>query len=123
VTRDGRTRWIRTFSSAIRGNDGAVELRGVLTDITDRRQAEEDRHTRHGELAHVQRVASIGELTAQVAHEIFEPFFTTKRDGLGLGLAISRSIVEAHGGRLWAERAGAGGTHMHVRQPASAPDL
>jgi signal transduction histidine kinase len=45
--------------------------------------------------------AGIG-FTRQAADKLFEAFFTTKSDGMGVGLSISRSIIEAHRGRLWA---------------------
>jgi two-component system sensor kinase FixL len=47
---------------------------------------------------------------------IFDPFVTAKANGMGIGLSISRSIVEAHGGKLWAE-SGARGATFHFTVP------
>jgi signal transduction histidine kinase len=50
---------------------------------------------------------------------IFNAFVTTKANGMGMGLAVSRSIVEAHGGRLWAENNPAAGATFNVILPVS----
>jgi len=52
-----------------------------------------------------------------VLSRAFEPFMTTKASGMGLGLAISRTIVEAHGGQIRAENLPAGGAAFHFTLP------
>jgi len=57
-------------------------------------------------------------LPAEVADRLFEPFVSTKPGGLGMGLSISRTIVEAHHGRIWTSPNPTGGTRFHVSLPA-----
>jgi len=54
---------------------------------------------------------------------IFDPFFTTKPNGMGIGLPISRTIIEAHNGRLWAENGNAGGASFRFTLPIAKKDV
>jgi two-component system sensor kinase FixL len=54
-----------------------------------------------------------------VEKNLFQTFFTTKETGMGVGLSISRSIIEAHGGRMWAESNHAGGATFRFTLPAA----
>ncbi|TMP94278.1 MAG: PAS domain S-box protein [Verrucomicrobia bacterium] len=57
-----------------------------------------------------------------IGEQLFEPFFSTKAEGTGMGLAIARSIVEAHGGKLWGENCDDGGACFTFRLPEAKED-
>jgi C4-dicarboxylate-specific signal transduction histidine kinase len=53
---------------------------------------------------------------------VFDPFYSTKQEGMGMGLPISRTIIESHGGALWADGAPTGGTCFRFRLPITAEE-
>lgn len=57
-------------------------------------------------------------ISEDIAGQLFQPFVTSKENGMGIGLSICRTIVEAHGGRIWFESRTGGGTIFHFTLPA-----
>jgi len=59
-------------------------------------------------------------IRADLIDQLFDPFVTTKAEGLGLGLSIARTVVETHGGRIWAENGDECGAMVSFLLPAVA---
>jgi signal transduction histidine kinase len=87
--------------------------------VTDRRRVLRIRAQPHeaGQVLVTVQDTGVG-LDPQSLARLFEPFYTTKPESMGLGLSISRSIIEAHGGRLWASANDEQGATFQFTLPA-----
>jgi C4-dicarboxylate-specific signal transduction histidine kinase len=93
----------------------AVEAMANVTERSRTLEIRSQRDPGHGIRISVQD-AGVG-ISEELIPRLFEPFFTTRARGIGMGLAISRSIVEAHGGRFWVESKLNEGTVFHLTLP------
>jgi two-component system sensor kinase FixL len=94
----------------------------AVEDVSSARRKVTVRAQRHGEGAIEVAIEDSGPgIAPERLGRLFEPFFTTKANGMGIGLSISRTIIEAHGGRIWAENnAGEGATFRFTLPLAGA---
>jgi two-component system, LuxR family, sensor kinase FixL len=102
--------------------DGIQVQQVLLSLIRNALEAMESSSTQELEITSRQEAGGYVRLTVadsgpgigeEVSARLFQPFTSTKADGMGLGLSVCRSIVEAHGGRIWTEPSSLGGTAFH----------
>jgi two-component system sensor kinase FixL len=85
----------------------------VMVELADRRKLDIATAAKPDGTVQVSVSDSGAGIAPEVAAHLFQPFVTTKRKGMGLGLSICRTIVEAHGGKIWVESRPGGGTVFH----------
>ena len=95
----------------------AVNAIDAMADIPIENRKIGIRTSRFEEFAELSISDSGPGIPAEELKEIFEPFFTSKAEGMGMGLSIARTIVEAHKGRIWAENQPGGGASFRIRLP------
>lgn len=78
-------------------------------------------HSVAGDMVQVDVSDTGSGIAPDILPDLFQPFVTSKPHGMGVGLSISRTIMEAHGGRLWADARPGGGTIFHMTLRAIAP--
>jgi two-component system sensor kinase FixL len=81
---------------------------------SERRELSLSTHRVDAETVRIDVADSGPGIAPEIADQLFQPFVTTKRTGMGVGLSISRTIVEAHGGRLWIDANEGGGVIFHM---------
>ncbi len=76
---------------------------------------------RCGEMVEISVADSGNGIPPSIGEQLFQPFVTTKDDGMGIGLSVCRTIIDAHGGHIWAEVNPEGGTIFRFTLPVAAP--
>jgi two-component system sensor kinase FixL len=92
---NGNVRWLQTIKRPIIGKDGtANQLLGSATDITERKRAELDAARQRNELAHLSRVAMLGELSGSLAHELNQPLAAILSNAQAAQRFLAREVVD-----------------------------
>jgi len=101
---DGSIKYVQVVAHVVRDESGGIEFVGALTDITERKQAEEALRQAQADLAHVSRVTTMGELTASLAHEVNQPITAAVTDANACLRWLTRAAPDVEEARAAASR-------------------